>query len=127
MSDNKIKTLYLCPICCNSYGEKESAEACLRSHESEIICRQLELGHMLGCTRYGFSSYVYRQNADYKPNAKVDTFTLNDYPKFATECLDNDADILAAKKRLIEAAHKWTEKYNEVLTGLERELEKKND
>jgi len=83
---------------------------------------------VLGCTRYDFSGCAFRKDANDRPNARVDTYGLyGGYPRFATECLDNDADILAAKKRLIEAAHKWTEKYNEVLAGLERELEAEND
>lgn len=124
MSEDRIKMLYVCPVCQHSFGEKKAAEACLRAHESEMIYRQLELRYVLGCTRYGFSSNACRRDANYRPNTKVDAFGLyNGYPQFATECLDNESDILAAKKWLIEAAHRWAEKYNEVLAGLERDLE----
>lgn len=128
MSDDKIKTVYVCQICYAKYDTKEEAEQCVKSHESDRICRRIELGHTLGCTRYDFFSCAFRIDADYNLKTKVDTYGLYDgFPKFATECLDNGFDILAAKKRLIEAAHEWADKYKDVLAGLERELEAEND
>ena len=128
MSNNKIKTLYVCPVCHYGYKTHKAAEACLRSHKPEITYRRIQLGFTLSPPGYNFFSSVFRKNDGDILNTKADAYGFyNGYPAFMTECINNEADILAAKKRLIEAAYEWADKYREVLAGVERELEAGND
>jgi len=123
MNDKKIRLLYVCPVCDKWYGKKENAEKCLSSHDDDTAAAQIALsGSHEG---YDFTDHKYRHRNDW-PQLDTSIHTHStDYPCFGVSCLDTPSEILAAKKRLIKAAYEWADKYKEVLTRLEQQLEKK--
>ncbi len=126
MSENKIETRYVCPVCHTSYDRERIAEMCLRSHDDETGYIEMWLFNFYGdgSFKYKFECYRYLRKYDWpKPDTNVTRQDGYEYPKFITNCLDTEQEILAAKRRLIQAAREWADGYKKVLANLERELE----
>jgi len=124
MSDDMVRAIYKCGICHRQYNTKKRCEQCVKSHESSKHCCEIELSFYMGNSHeYCFHERKFILPKDGVLNGKIDIFCFyGGYPRLMVECLDTPEEILKAKKRLIQAAYEWAEKYRETVAGLEKTL-----
>ena len=127
--EDSIRMVYECSICHEHHDTIEACRKCVESHKDELDCVRIHLYFSMPVRMIikGYEFHVHETKCKKGMGPKTEAYcfgTWEEYQIFETECLHTPEEILKAKRRLLEAAIKWADRYVEKIKMMQVELER---